>query len=144
MRHSKLFSSAVFCLKTEQTAPIGSLFAPRTTGAKAALYSAITNGCVRTFVDESGKIESLFSAVPLDLFRQAKDVFILTYLWEASITCAYLKSEGIDYDYWYVDRSDDAKMLTPEEQPFVPSVGIRELICFDTVVPACSLPQATT
>ena len=71
-------------------------------------------------------------------------MFILTYLWEASITCAYLKSEGIDYDYWYIDSSGDAKMLTPEEQPFVPSVGIRELICFDTVVPACSLPQATT
>ena len=95
------------------------------------LYSAITNGCVRAFVDENGKIESLFSAVPLDLFRQAKDVFILTYLWEASITCAYLKSEGIDYDYWYIDSSGDAEMLTPEEQPFVPSVGIRELIRFD-------------
>lgn len=99
--------------------------------AYEALYSAITNGCVRAFVDENGKIESLFSAVPLDLFRQAKDVFILTYLWEASITCAYLKSEGIDYDYWYIDSSGDAKMLTPEEQPFVPSVGIRELIRFD-------------
>lgn len=99
--------------------------------AYEALYSAITNGCVRAFVDENGKIESLFSAVPLDLFRQAKDVFILTYLWEASITCAYLKSEGINYDYWYIDSSGDAKMLTPEEQPFVPFTGIRELICFD-------------
>ncbi len=98
----------------------------------AALYTAITKGCVRAFVDESGRIESLFSAVPLDLFRQVKDVFILTYLWEASITCAYLKSEGIDYDYWYIDSSGDAKMLTPEEQPFVPSIGIRELICFDS------------
>lgn len=98
----------------------------------AALYAAITNGCVRAFIDESGKIESIFSAVPLDLFRRANNVFFLTYLWEASITCAYLKSEGIAYDYWYIDSSGDAKMFTPEERPFVPSTGIRGLIRFDS------------
>lgn len=52
---------------------------------------------------------------PIKIFRAFKDVFVLTYMFNAQIQRYYYDLYGVEYDYWGVTRTNNIHTLTQAE-----------------------------
>lgn len=57
---------------------------------------------------------------PADLFIKAQEVIVLTYMFEGSEMCAFLKMNGIEYKYIGVHKSDDGSYEFADSVDYIP------------------------
>ena len=56
-----------------------------------------------------GKGDTVIQFLPVDTFKCFKEVFILTYIFEAQYQRCYFDLYGIEYDYYYIKACKDGK-----------------------------------
>lgn len=65
------------------------------------IYEMATSGTLIWYND------SLFMwLLPIDTIRAMKDLFIMTFMFEASHLCGYLQAHDIGYTKWYIDNRE--------------------------------------
>jgi len=76
-------------------------------------------GRLRGYIaEDTDKISKcLFEVFPSAVFEEFEEVVLLTYLLHGQIFSAYLETEKINYDYWYVKSQDGKYEFTEDFQP---------------------------
>ena len=73
-------------------------------------------GCIKGYQNESG-CQYIFKVFPSEIFKAFDEIFVLTYLFKGSVFSAYLRSEGVYFDRWYIAEEKGKHVLTSDSQP---------------------------
>lgn len=96
------------------------------------LYAPLLEGMESRFVlnvtgKKNGILRWLFTG---DIFRKAKDVFVLTYLFKGSELESFMNMEGLQYQSIWISRSGDGQYRFSESSIYIPEYihDIRNMI----------------
>lgn len=70
----------------------------------------------------------IIKMIPINAFRAFDDVFIMTYLFEAQLHCAYFKLFDVQYEYVYVEGDSVDTYHITEEPRLYTLHGLKDLI----------------
>ena len=76
----------------------------------------------------SGKNETPFWLFPTSVFAAFKEVFVMTYMFEAQLQKYYYDLKGIEYEYLYVGRDESGKYFISPDKSLAEKKDFKSLI----------------
>ena len=107
------------CIELDENLTAHWVGCPNYNGKLSEIKDICDSGRLKGFQIKNGEhiSQDIFRVFPSELFEAFEEVFVLTYLFKGSVFSAYLRSEGVYFDRWYIAEERGKHVLTSDPQP---------------------------